>query len=259
MYKALLSGLLAVFVSFGLSACKGEEKIVVATATGFVPFEFKEGLEYKGVDMDIAREIAKRLGKTLEVKDMEFDAVVSAVSSGNADFAASGLTINATRLKVVDFAEAYYNANQVVIIRDDNPLREVGDDAESLVQAIANIEGIKIGVQTSTTGAFFVKGDKDWGFKGFANAEMKSFVNASLAVSALVNGQVDIVILDEAPAQLISKANAGTEVLSASLTGEQYGIAVKKGNKALLDSINSALKAMKDDGTLDNIMQKYFQ
>ena len=259
MYKILLSGLLAVFVGFGFGACKGEEKIVVATATGFVPFEFKEGSEYKGVDMDIAREIAKRLGKTLEVKDMEFDAVVSAVSSGNADFAASGLTINATRLKVVDFAEAYYNANQVVIIRDDNPLREVGDDAESLVQEIAKIEGIKIGVQTSTTGAFFVKGDKDWGFEGFANAEMKSFVNASLAVSALVNGQVDIVILDEAPARLISKANAGTEVLSASLTEEQYGIAVKKGNKALLDSINSALKAMKDDGTLDNIMQKYFQ
>lgn len=96
----MLSGLLAVFVSFGLSACKGEEKIVVATATGFVPFEFKEGSEYKGVDMDIAHEIAKRLGKTLEVKDMEFDAVVSAVSSGNADFVASGLTINATRLKV---------------------------------------------------------------------------------------------------------------------------------------------------------------
>ena len=259
MYKALLSGLLAVFVGFGFGACKGEEKIVVATATGFVPFEFKEGSEYKGVDMDIAREIAKRLGKTLEVKDMEFDAVVSAVSSGNADFAASGLTINATRLKVVDFAEAYYNANQVVIIRDDNPLREVGDDAESLVQEIAKIEGIKIGVQTSTTGAFFVKGDKDWGFEGFANAEMKSFVNASLAVSALVNGQVDIVILDEAPARLISKANAGTEVLSASLTEEQYGIAVKKGNKALLDSINGALRAMNEYGTLDNIMQKYFQ
>ena len=259
MYKVLLSGLLAVFVGFGFGACKGEEKIVVATATGFVPFEFKEGSEYKGVDMDIAREIAKRLGKTLEVKDMEFDAVVSAVSSGNADFAASGLTINATRLKVVDFAEAYYNANQVVIIRDDNPLREVGDDAESLVQEIAKIEGIKIGVQTSTTGAFFVKGDKDWGFEGFANAEMKSFVNASLAVSALVNGQVDIVILDEAPARLISKANAGTEVLSASLTEEQYGIAVKKGNKALLDSINGALRAMKEDGTLDNIVQKYFQ
>ena len=86
-----------------------------------------------------------------------------------------------------------------------------------------------------------------------------SFVNASLAVSALVNGQVDIVILDEAPARLISKANAGTEVLSASLTEEQYGIAVKKGNKALLDSINGALRAMKEDGTLDNIMQQYFQ
>ncbi|TLD80305.1 transporter substrate-binding domain-containing protein [Helicobacter sp. MIT 11-5569] len=259
MYQMLLSLVLAIFVSFGISGCKGDEKIVVATAAEFPPFEFKEGSEFKGIDMDVSREIAKRLGKELEIKDMEFDSVVSAVSSANADFGASGLTINATRLKVVDFTESYYNANQVVIIKSDNVvLKEVGNDAEALISAIATQEGIKIGVQTGTTGAFFAKGDKDWGFTGFSNAEVKSFVNGSLAVSALVNGQVDIVILDEAPAKLISKANANTEVLPASLTQEQYGIAVKKGNKELLDSINRVLDAMQKDGTLEAIMQKYF-
>lgn len=104
---------------------------------------------------------------------------------------------------------------------------------------------IKIGVQTGTTGAFYAQGDKDWGFEGFAKAEVKGFVNGSLAVSALVNGQIDIVILDEAPARLISKNYANTEVLNAYLTEEKYGIAVKKGNQELLKSINQALEEIK--------------
>lgn len=260
MYRLILSSVLATFISFGLSGCKEDERLVVATAATFPPFEFKEGSEYKGVDMDISKEIAKRLGKELEIKDMEFDSVMSAVSSGNADFAASGLTINETRLKVADFTKPYYNANQVVVIKSENAeLKAVKNNAEALIDAISKKNGIKIGVQTSTTGAFFAKGDKDWGFVGFPNAEIKSFVNGSLAISALVNGQVDLVILDEAPAKLISKANAGTEVLPITLTQEQYGIAVKKGNKELLGSINGALEAMEKDGTLESIMQKYFK
>lgn len=259
MYRLVLSSILAVFVAFGVSGCKDDKKLVVATAAEFPPFEFKESLEYKGVDMEISREIAKRLGKELEIKDMEFDAVMSAVSSGNADFAASGLTINETRLKVADFTKPYYNANQVVIVKSENvALKAVGNDAEALAMAISQKDGIKIGVQAGTTGAFFAKGDEEWGFAGFPKAEVKSFVNGSLAVSALVNGQVDIVILDEAPARLISKGNAGTEVLEAALTQEEYGIAVKKGNKELLDSINSVLDAMREDGTFDKIMQNYF-
>ncbi|WP_299547253.1 transporter substrate-binding domain-containing protein [uncultured Helicobacter sp.] len=260
MYRLVLSSLLVAFVGFWVSGCKGDEKLVVATAAEFPPFEYKEGAEYKGVDIEVSREIAKRLGKELEIKDMEFDSVMSAVGSGNADFAASGLTINEARLKVADFTKSYYNANQVVIIKSENAtLKALSNDAEALIAEISKQDGIKIGVQTSTTGAFFAKGDKDWGFAGFPKAEIKSFVNGSLAVSALVNGQVDIVILDEAPAKLISKANVGTEVLNATLTQEQYGIAVKKGNKELLDSINSALEVMEKDGTLESIMQKYFQ
>ena len=259
MYRLILSLLLVAFVGFGISGCEKEEKLVLATAAEFPPFEFKEGAEFKGVDIEIAQEIAKYLGKTLEIKDIEFDAVVGAVSSGNADFAASGLTINSERMKVVDFTQHYYNANQVVVVKSDNVvLKQVGNDAEALVQAIDAINGIRIGVLAGATGMFYASGDADWGFSGFKNAEIKSFVNGSLAVSALVNGQVDIVILDEAPAYLISKANVGTEVLQATLTQEQYGIAVKKGNKELLDSINEALDAMQKDGTFESIMRKYF-
>lgn len=260
MYRLVLLSVLMACLGFGIGGCKSDEKLVVATAAEFPPFEYKEGSEYKGVDMEISREIAKRLGKELEIQDMEFDSVMSAIAGGNADFGASGLTINEARLKVADFTKSYYDANQVVIIRSENTaLKAVGNDAEALVNEISKKNGIKIGVQTGTTGAFFARGDQEWGFEGFSNAEVKSFVNGALAVSALVNGQVDIVILDEAPARLISKANAGTEVLNATLTQEQYGIAVKKGNKELLDSINNALEAMKEDGSLESIMQKYFQ
>lgn len=256
--KKFLFASLAVVLAFVFGGCKENSKLVLATAAEFPPFEYKEGTEFKGIDIEIAQEIAKRLGKALEIKDMEFDSVISAVSSGNADFAASGLTINEARLKVVDFSTHYYNANQVVIVKnDDMELKALGDNAQSLVQKINTLKGIKIGTQTGTTGAFYAKGDKDWGFEGFKEAEVKSFVNGSLAVSALINNQVDIVILDEAPARLISQASEGTEVLNAYLTEEKYGIAVKKGNKELLDSINGALKAMQEDGTLDKIIQKY--
>lgn len=259
MRKFIWASLFVVLAIFSLQGCKEEKKIVMATAAEFPPFEFKEGSAFKGIDVEIAQEIAKRLGKTLEIRDMEFDSVVSAVSSGNADFGASALTINEARSKVVDFTISYYDANQVVIIKNsDSELKAVGDNAVELFKAINQRSGIKIGVQTGTTGAFYAQGDKDWGFEGFKNAEVKGFVNGSLAVSALVNGQVDIVIIDEAPARLISKNYADTEVLSAYLTEEKYGIAVKKGNRDLLDSINATLQTLQKEGVLDEIIKKYY-
>lgn len=250
---------LAFFISFVafFTGCKEDSKLVVATAAEFPPFEFKEGKEFKGIDMEIAQAIAKELGMELEIQDMEFDSVISAISSGNVDFGISGLTINETRSKVVDFSTPYYNAAQVVIAKKNSSFKFEGDNPEKLKELIANTKGIKIGVATGTTGAFYANGNEDWGFDGFANAEVKSFVNGSLAVNALVNGVVDIVILDEAPANILSKANDSTYVINSYLTEEQYGIAVKKGNKELLDKINIALKNIQDSGTLDNIIKKY--
>ncbi|WP_297810387.1 transporter substrate-binding domain-containing protein [uncultured Helicobacter sp.] len=259
MQKFVQVSLFVILMIFSFQGCKEEKNIVMATAAEFPPFEFKEGSDFKGIDVEIAQEVAKRLNKSLEIRDMEFDSVVSAVSSGNVDFGVSGLTINETRLKVVDFSIPYYNANQVVIIKKSNlELKSVGSDSVALVEAIKQKEGIRIGVQTGTTGAFYAQGDKDWEFEGFANAEIKAFVNGSLAVSALVNGQIDIVIIDEAPARLISKNYVDTEVLSAYLTEERYGIAVKKGNKALLDSINNTLQTLQTEGILDKIIKKYY-
>lgn len=252
IFLAFLLGFIAIF-----AGCKNDDKLVMATAAEFPPFEFKEGKEFRGIDIEIAQALAKELGVELEIKDMEFDSVVSAISSGNADLGLSGLTINETRAKVVNFSNPYYNAAQVVIAKTDSNFKFSGNDAVKLRELIANTNGIKIGVATGTTGAFYAKGDKDWGFEGFANAEVKSFVNGSLAVNALVNGVVDIVILDEAPAKILSNANPNTQVFDAYLTEEQYGVAVNKNNKELLDKINAALAKLKESGTLDSIIQSY--
>ena len=252
VFLALLFGFIAIFVG-----CKNEEKLVMATAAEFPPFEFKEGKEFRGIDIDIAQALAKELGVELEIKDMEFDSVVSAISSGNADLGISGLTINETRSKVVNFSIPYYSAAQVVIANKDSTFKFSGNDAEELKKLISNTNGIKIGVATGTTGAFYANGDKDWGFDGFPNAEVKSFVNGSLAVNALVNGVVDIVILDEAPAKILSNSNQGTQVFDVFLTEEQYGVAVNKNNKELLAKINATLVKLKESGALDSIIQSY--
>ena len=243
-----------------LTGCKKDDTLKVSMAATFPPFEYKEGTEYKGVDVEIAKEIAKRIGKKIEYADMEFDSVLSSLSSGNVDFSASGLTINAVRSKVVDFSIPYFDAAQVIIIRkgDLEDLRVLSNDKDALIRLINNKKGIKIGVQTGTTGALYAKGDSGWGFAGFKDADVKNFVNGAMALSALLNKQIDLIILDEMPAKLLSKASGQTDVLDTSLTDEKYGIAVKKGNKALLDSINTHLEAMQKDGTLDKIITKYF-
>ncbi|WP_104721926.1 transporter substrate-binding domain-containing protein [Helicobacter mesocricetorum] len=241
-----------------LLGCKKENKLVVATAANFAPFEYKEGKEFKGIDIEIAQEIAKRLGKTLEILDIEFDSVVSAINSGNADFGISGLTINATRSKVINFSIPYYNAAQVVIVREEDYNPALEGDTQALIDWIKAKNGVKIGVQSGSTGAFYAIGDANWGFEGFKNAEVKSFTNGSLATNALSNRQIDLVIIDEAPAKMFVAANAGTRVINTYLTEEEYGVGVNKNNQELLQQINDILKQMQEDGSLKTILQKYF-
>lgn len=254
-FIALLLASIGIFVG-----CQKEDTLKMGMASEFPPFEYKEGKNFKGIDIEITSEIARRMGKKIEFVDMEFDSVLSSLNSGNVDFSASGLTINEIRSKIVDFSTPYFNAAQVVVIRKNTfeDLKNVSDDRDALIALIDKKQKLKIGVLTGTTGSFYTKGDSNWGFKGFKNADVKNFVNGSVAFNALENKQIDIIILDEMPGRLLSKANGNTEVLSASLTDEKYGIAVKKGNKELLDSINIHLDAMRKDGSLDKIIAKYF-
>ncbi len=256
--KKLSLTLFLMILPLFLLGCKKEDKLVVATAANFAPFEYKEGKEFKGIDIEIAQEIAKQLGKTLEILDIEFDSVVSAINSGNADFGMSGLTINPTRSKVIDFSIPYYNAAQVVIVRkeDYNPALE--GDTQALIDWIRAKNGIKIGVQSGTTGAFYAMGDESWGFEGFKNAEVKGFINGGLATNALTNKQIDLVIIDEAPARIFAATNPSTRIINAYLTEEKYGVGVNKNNPILLQQINDILKQMQENGTMEKILQKYF-
>ena len=186
-----------------------KDQLVVATNAGFEPFEYKDGDTYYGVDMEIMAALAEYLGKELVISNMEFESVCTAVAEGMCDVAAAGLTVNETRKQILDFSDSYYNASQVVIAKADDTTFDACKTVED-VEAILNTLTAedKIGVQTGTTGQFYVSGDADWGFAGFA-AECVGYENGSLAAQDLLNGNLKYVVIDIAPAKaIVEKTNA---------------------------------------------------
>ncbi len=178
-----------------------DNQLVIATNAAFAPFEYVEGEYYYGVDIEIMNLFAQSLGKTLAVNDMEFDSVCTAVGEDMCDIAASGLTVTDERKEILDFSTSYYNASQKIIAAADDTAFdacETAEDAEAVIKALA--EGTKIGYQTGTTGAFYIDGDADWGFEGFANIEGTGYSNGAFAVQDILNGNISYVVIDEAPA-----------------------------------------------------------
>ncbi|RDU65551.1 transporter substrate-binding domain-containing protein [Helicobacter sp. MIT 14-3879] len=256
-YK-ILGIIMAVFSLF--IGCKNDN-LSVATAANFAPFEYIDGGEFKGIDIEIAKIIADELKLNLVINDMEFDSVVQSVVSKNSNIAMSGLAINDTRKQVIDFSDTYFNAAQMILVREnDKRFFDVNKlDSTNLVKKINSIKNLKIGVQAGTTGEFYAKGDKDWGFDGFKKAEILSFTNGAMAVTAMLNNQVDIVIIDEMPAKVLQKSNKGTKIIDIALTNESYAIGVSKDNKELLENINKILSSIKEDGRLEKIISKYYE
>lgn len=237
--------------------CK-KESLTIATSANFAPFEFIEGKKFSGIDIEIAEIIAKELDRELVIKDMEFDSVVQAVASGNADLAISGLTKNETRAKVIDFSQTYFNAAQMVLVREGDERFINLKNSDEIIKKIASLKNLKIGAQVGTTGEFYAKGDSDWGFSGFKNASVLSFPNGAMAVNAMVNNQIDIVIIDEMPAKVLEIGNEKVAILDFALTNESYAIGVAKGKDELLAKIDSILDSMKKDGRMEAIINKYY-
>ncbi len=183
-----------------------KDQLVVATNAAFEPFEYTKGEAYLGIDMEIAALLAEYLGKELVIQNMDFDAVCLAVGQQKCDIAMAGLTINEERKEYVTFTDSYYSASQKLIVTSDNTEFDKCTDVAS-VEAILNSkdEKVKVGVQTGTTGQFYCEGDADWGFAGF---KMKTvgYKNGSLAVQDLLNGNIQYVIIDSAPAKCITEA-----------------------------------------------------
>lgn len=183
-----------------------KDQLVVATNAEFEPFEYKQGDRFYGIDMEIVQALAQKLGKELVIKDMKFDAVVLSVQQHKADIAAAGLTVTDERAKQVDFTESYYSASQKLIVKGDDTKFDSCTTKED-VEAILNgfDASVKIGGQNGTTGQSYVQGSEDFGFAGL-KATFVGYDNGSLAVQDLINGGVNYVIIDSAPAAAITSA-----------------------------------------------------
>lgn len=183
-----------------------KEQLVVATNAAFEPFEYMQGDDYVGIDMEIAKALADYLGQELVIMNMDFDAVCLSVGQQKCDIAMSGLTIKEDRKEYVNFSDAYYNASQKLIVPSSNTEFDACKDATAVEEILKTKDAsVKIGVQNGTTGQFYCEGDADWGFDGFKVSTV-GYKNGSLAVQDLVNGNISYVVIDSAPAKCITEA-----------------------------------------------------
>lgn len=182
------------------------DQLVVATNAAFEPFEYTQGDKYYGIDMEIAQLLAEELGKELVIQNMDFDAVCLSVSQQKCDIAMAGLTINEERQEYVTFTDAYYQASQRLIVPSADTTFDDCKTADDIAAKLAELtDSDKIGVQAGTTGQYYVEGSEDWGFPGLP-AECVTYKSGSLAVQDMLNGNINYVIIDAAPAKAITES-----------------------------------------------------
>ena len=221
--------------------------LTVGTAAEYEPFEYMEDGQYKGFDLDLIQDIAKKLGLTVEFANVDFDTIVPGVSSGaKYDVGIGAITVTPERKKEVDFTDSYYMDDQAIVTMKDNADITSDNYKEKLDSADA-----KIAVQSGSTAEAFAK-------ENFPNAELVPFKNATDCFSALQAGQsVALVTNRSVAAQLVATSFDNEQVVKLISTGEEYAIAVNKDNSGLKDAINKALKELTDDGTVDSLMGQY--
>ncbi|MGN0347599.1 MAG: ABC transporter substrate-binding protein [Lachnospiraceae bacterium] len=213
--------------------------LTMATNAYFPPYEYYEGDAIVGIDAEIAAAIADKLGLTLEIQDMEFGAILTAVQSGKVDMGLAGMTVTEERLQTVNFSTSYATGIQSIIVTEDSEIASVDD-----------LAGHMIGVQLSTTGDIYAVDD-------FGQEFVEEYNKGADAVLALINGKVDAVIIDNQPALSFVAANEGLKILDTEYVTEDYAACVSKDNEALLTAINQALDELIADGTIQAILDKY--
>ncbi len=242
--KKILALVLALMLVFALTACGSDMtvedgKLIMSTNAAFPPYEMTDDNGgYIGIDVEIAEAIAEKLDLELVIDDMDFTVALEAAQSGKSDMVMAGVTVTDERLLVMDFSESYATGVQVIIVKEgsDVTLDNLGDQL--------------IGTQNGTPGNIDCSDD-------YGEDHVVAYDNGITAVQALVNDQVDCVVIDSAPAEELVAANPGLTILDTEYVTENYAIGVAKGNTELLEAINEALAELKADGTIDKIVAKY--
>ena len=214
-------------------------KLTMATNAAFPPYEMTtDAGDFEGIDIETAQAIADKLGLELQIDDMDFDAALLSVQQGKADIVMAGVTVTDERKAVMDFSDSYATGIQSIIVPEGSDIASPDD-----------LAGKKIGTQRGTTGYIYCSDD-------FGDENVVAYDDGLTAVQALNNGQVDAVVIDNAPAQEFSAANPGLKILDTSYAEEDYAIGMAK-NSPLEDAVNSVLEELKADGTLQAIVDKY--
>ena len=209
-------------------------KLIMATNAEFPPYEYHEGNEIKGIDVEICRAVAEKLGLELQIED-----VIPEVASGKADLAAAGMTVTEDRKQNMDFSDTYATSIQLILVQENSSIAGKED-----------LTGKKIGVQLGTTSDLFSTED-------FGEDAVVRYSKSMEAVQALSQGKIDAVIVDSQTAKEFVNEVKGIKALDSSYSDEAYAIGVKKGNTELLNAVNAALAELKSEGKLDEIVTKY--
>ena len=258
--KKLLAVILTVAMVFAFTACGGgstDENGVstveagvlhMATNAAFPPYEMTDDSGgFEGIDVEIAEKIAAKLGLELVVDDMDFSSVLTSVQGGKADIAMAGLTVTPDRQKNVDFTDSYATGVQVVIVPEDSDIKNIDDLAKDKM----------IGTQEGTTGFIYCSDTPENG--GFGEDHVIAYTNGATAIQALLAGKVNAVVIDSQPAKEFVAANDGLKILETEFVSEDYAIGVSKDNPELLEAVNNALKELIEDGTVQEILDKYIK
>ncbi|MGN1353256.1 MAG: ABC transporter substrate-binding protein [Bacilli bacterium] len=229
MKKILI--LIVITIIFITGCGKKDNQLVMVTEAGFAPYEYYENGEIVGVDIDIAKEIAKYLGKELVIKDVSFDSIINEVKSGKSDFGAAGISYTEERAKEVDFTIDYSISKQVIIVKEG-------------INKVDNLDNKRIALQLGSVADSYVT-------KNYKNATVIRQKKYLAAIEDLKNDKVDLVIMDELPAKEILKNNPGLVILNQELFTDKYGMVVRKGNDELLKAINKVLSDLIADGKIE--------
>jgi len=254
--KRILSVALAASMTLALTACgsssssstSSSKTLIVGTEAGFAPYEYMSGNDVVGVDMDISKAIADDMGKTLEIKNMDFDGALVAVQSGKVDMVAAAVSVSDEREQVMDFSHEYVNSTEVVVVNAASPAVTAADTE----LAGSDLNGKVVAVQQGNIADSWVSSTDNC-----KPADVKRYTKFAQASEDLKNGKVDCIVMDKSPAEELVASNSDLKIMDGVLFEDKYAIAVKKGNTELVTEINKVIDKLQADGKIDEFIQNH--